>query len=164
MRNCEVDIDAILFAVLGACFIFVAPIFFFGIWIVVVESIPETSGRFDMTGQFVRIRVTGSLRSGGGPAWNTTSFMVIATDQEARRVDSKYDYWQRKSLPFPVEGHPGYMYIGREATGNWCGPLPEPGTLVRIRSFGYVRTVSITDLETGQVYRRSPPCEPFRRY
>jgi hypothetical protein len=122
---------------------------------------PESSGKFEMTGIFVSAEYSGSLRVGGGEEYNTTSFSMILTTDEYERVDRKYDEWSRKSGPGYSEDLPeGSVYYGRESTGNWCGELPEPGTRVRVSSpSGYTNRVTITDLDSGEVYKSRGSCE-----
>lgn len=121
---------------------------------------PKSSGKFEMTGKFVEAEYSGTLYYERGEEHNTWSYVLALTEDEYTRVDTTYTQWLRKSGPMNVKDQPGYVYYGRESTGNWCGgAMPERGSLIHIDSpSGYTRDVTITELDTGKVYRSPGNC------
>lgn len=134
--------------------------------IVITAVMPESSGAFEMTGMLIQAGYSGSLRYGKAEGYNTWNFELIMTKDEANRVDTLYTTWLRKSGPTDVVDRPGYVHYGRESTGNWCGPLPPPGTRVLVNSpTGYTKDVIIRDMETGKKYQSQGTCvRPVYQY
>jgi len=126
---------------------------------------PRSSGRFEMTGEFQRLETGGSLHVGAGPAVNTVDWNLILNESEANRVQKYKDYGPSYSTPWPVDNRPGFFWYGHHSTGDWCGPLPSEGDEVIIKSpTGYTKSVTIEDLNTGEIYRSNcdqyPPVSP----
>lgn len=121
------------------------------IWL---DSQPESSGAFEMTGLFVEAQYSGSLCGACGEEFNTTEFQIVVTVAEAQRVESQYTKFARKLSYSDPDRHPGMIVLGRESTGNWCGPQPPHGALVTVSSTsGFTKDVVVKNVVSGQIYR-----------
>jgi hypothetical protein len=140
----------------GCCFALGGILFLgLGVWKTIQ---PESSGKFEMVGEFSSASYSGSLQVGAGEDFNTWQFSLIVPQEEFERVDQLYS-WMRRSGPMEIEQRPGYVLYGRESTGNWCGDLPVPGDMVKIDSpSGYTRDVVITNLTRGITYKSQGSC------
>jgi len=120
------------------------------------EAQPPSSWPFEVTGEFVSASYNGTLASGTGREYNTTIFLLVVTKEESDAVRTAYPKWRRMVGPTPIGGSP-FVVMGREATGDWCGPLPPKDTLVRITSSGFIKGLVIKDLKSGVEYRCDNP-------
>ena len=120
---------------------------------------PESSGRFEVTGSFVSAVVDGKQKMPSSDQFIVYKYHLQVSDAELARMSAS-------NLGTPSVA---WMLVGEQlsqfevkSTGNWCGPLPDVGALVTIKSGGFTSGVKITDLETGEIYKSTGKCSPAK--
>ncbi len=118
-------------------------------------SLPPRPEPFDkgaiITGWFQKAYYGGGLSGPDiGEEHNKWKFEFIVTDEEAASQQAQGQQ---------IHGAQEEPRVTIVSTGNWCNELPAEGTLVRLENpTGFTSRVTITDLETGRVYRSEGRC------
>lgn len=148
----SVFVDAFVFAWSIAMIIFmVIPCGMIFLYEVATNK-PQPMQRYEMTGEVNSYSLVRYPTKDND--YNQFVIILLVSREEWQRVQQNYEKPQGYSMgkeDFP--GRPGYVIYGRHSTGEWCGPLPPPGTLVKVSSMtGYTRNVRIFDLQTERMY------------
>ena len=120
---------------------------------------PEYNLRWEIQGQFDSA-YHGGGRVGGGDKYARWAFVVLIPPEEHFRIEAENEAkggWWAVSTSYDSSWE--MAHAKAQSRGPWCGELPPQGTPVRIKSpTGHTRHVSITDLNTGRIYKSANPC------
>ena len=115
---------------------------------------PKAYGRgISVTGQFMSAEIGGTITGPGVDPRDhaRTRYSLVVSEDEFNRF-GEYDDLLAQTYRGSGDGQvPTVLF---QTTGIWCGELPPSGVAVKIKSpTGFTRRVSITDLETGRIYK-----------
>lgn len=115
------------------------------------STLPQPMQRYEMTGEVHSYSLVRYLTKDND--YNQLVIILLVSREEWQRVQQSYKPQSYSMGKEDFPGRPGYVLYGRHSTGEWCGPLPPPGTLVRVSSMtGYTGNVRMFDVNTGQMY------------